>query len=291
MGLKVYVSGEMKEKKHASISVYDHGLLYGDGVFEGIRAYNGKIFRCMEHIERLFNSAKGIALEIPLTKKELHEAIENTLDVNNLSDAYIRVVITRGVGTLGLDPTKCPDPQVIIITDSICLYPKEMYENGLEVITVPTARTAHSALSPKIKSLNYLNNIMAKIEAKQAGVVEAIMLNSEGYVAECTGDNLFIVKNGTLVTPPPEAGILEGITRQVVMDLAQTASLPVKEQQLTRFDLYIADECFLTGTAAEVIPVVKIDSRQIGDGTPGNITKQLLDLFRQETCYNSVIDR
>ncbi len=284
MGLKVYVNGELKEKGNACISVYDHGLLYGDGVFEGIRAYNGKIFRCKEHIDRLYDSAKGIALQIPRSKDELHNAIRQTLDANNLSDAYIRVVITRGVGTLGLDPTKCPDPQVIIITDSIALYPREMYENGLEVITVPTSRTSHSALSPKIKSLNYLNNIMAKIEAKQAGVVEAIMLNSEGYVAECTGDNLFLVRDGVLITPPPEAGILEGITRKVVMELAQSASIPVRETQLTRFDAYVSDECFLTGTAAEVIPVVKIDSRIIGDGTPGVVTQKLLDLFRKETC-------
>ncbi len=289
MGLKVYIDGELREKEDARISVYDHGLLYGDGIFEGIRAYNGKVFRCKAHIDRLFDSAKGIALNIPIEKEELQGAILQTLKANNLSDAYIRIVVTRGCGTLGLDPAKCSNPQIIIITDSITLYPKEMYENGLEVITVPTTRTSHSALSPKIKSLNYLNNIMAKIEARQAGVVEAIMLNSAGAVAECTGDNIFIVKDGTLITPPPDSGILEGITRKVVMELAECASVKVKEQQLTRFDLYIADECFLTGTAAEVIPVVKIDSRQIGDGAPGQTTLKLLEMFREETHHNSII--
>ncbi len=283
MGLKVYVSGELKEKEDACISVYDHGLLYGDGVFEGIRAYGGRVFQCKQHIDRLFDSAKGIALDIPLSKKEVHEAILQTLHANDLTDAYIRVVVTRGAGTLGLDPTKCSSPRVIIITDSITLYPREMYENGLEVVTVPTTRTAHSALSPKIKSLNYLNNILAKIEAKQAGVIEAIMLNSEGYVAECTGDNIFIVSGGAVVTPPPEAGILEGITREVVMNLAREAGMKVEQRQLTRFDLYVSQECFLTGTAAEVIPVVRIDSRAIGDGTPGAITRRLLEMFRRET--------
>ncbi len=289
VGLKVYVSGELKEKGEACISVFDHGLLYGDGVFEGIRAYDGRIFRCSEHIDRLFNSAKGIALDIPLSKKQLHDAILHTLDANGLSDAYIRVLVTRGIGTLGLDPAKCSAPQVIIITDSIALYPKEMYQNGLDVITVPTTRTAHRALSPKIKSLNYLNNILAKIEAKQAGVIEAIMLNSQGFVAECTGDNIFIVTANTVVTPPPEAGILEGITRKVVMNLAERASCAVQERQLTRFDLYVADESFLTGTAAEVIPVVRIDGRCIGDGTPGPVTRKLIEMFRLETRNGSSV--
>jgi branched-chain amino acid aminotransferase len=283
VGLKVYINGKLKDKDEARISVYDHGLLYGDGVFEGIRAYRGNVFRMQEHIDRLYDSAKGIALQIPLSKSEMIEAIHKTLAANKLPDAYIRVVVTRGIGTLGLDPTKCPEPQVIIITDSISLYPKELYEKGLEVVTVPTTRTPHNALSPKIKSLNYLNNILAKIEAKQAGVIEAIMLNANGYVAECTGDNLFIVSNGQLLTPPPHAGILIGITRQVVMELAERADIPAVEQQLTRFDLYVADECFLTGTAAEVIPVVQIDSRPVGDGTPGPVTRKLLKMFREET--------
>jgi len=283
VGLKVYINGELHEKERAAISVYDHGLLYGDGVFESFRTYNGKLFRVREHMDRLFNSGKAIALCIPMTKEELTEAIRHTLQVNGLENAYIRLIVTRGVGTLGLDPDKCHDPQVIIITDSVSLYPEEFYEKGLEVVTVPTMRNHHNVLSPKIKSLNYLNNILAKIEACQAGVLEAIMLNHLGFVAECTGDNIFIVSKGELATPPPEAGILEGITRQVVMELARRAGIPVAERQVTRFDLYVADECFLTGTAAEIVPVVRIDSREIGDGKPGKITLQLLQMFREET--------
>jgi len=283
VGLKVYINGTLYEKEDAKISVYDHGLLYGDGVFEGIRAYNGRVFRCEEHIQRLFNSAKAIALTIPMSPREMEDAIYRTLRANELSDAYIRVVVTRGPGTLGLDPNKCHNPQVIIITDTIMLYPKDLYEKGLEVITVPTMRNHPNALSPKIKSLNYLNNILAKIEALQAGVIEAIMLNKDGYVAECTGDNIFVVSKGWLITPPPYAAILEGITRQVVFELAQRAGIPVRCEQMTRFDLYVADECFLTGTAAEIIPVVRIDSRDIGDGKPGKITRQLLEMFREET--------
>ncbi|MFP4176930.1 MAG: branched-chain-amino-acid transaminase [Planctomycetota bacterium] len=283
MPLQVYINGEFIDKSEASISVFDHGLLYGDGVFEGIRAYGGQVFRCEEHVQRLYDSAKAIALDIPMPPEQMREAIEKTLDINELSDAYIRVVVTRGVGTLGLDPTKCDNPQVIIITDEISLYPPEFYEKGLEVITVATVRNAHNALSPKIKSLNYLNNILAKIEGIQSGVIEAIMLNNEGYVAECTGDNLFIVTDGTLVTPPPEAGILEGITRQTVMDLAREAGIGAEERQLTRFDLYVADEAFLTGTAAEIVPVVRIDSRDVGDGTPGPTTLQLLESYRDIT--------
>ncbi len=286
MSLKVYINGELVDKQDAKISVFDHGLLYGDGVFEGIRVYKGKVFRCKEHVDRLFNSAKAIALRIPMTKQEVTEAIHRTVAANGRPNAYVRIVVTRGAGTLGLDPTKCHDPQVIIITDSISLYPREFYEKGLEVVTVPTMRNHHNVLSPKIKSLNYLNNILAKIEARQAGVIEAIMLNPLGFVAECTGDNIFIVSRGRLLTPPPDAGILEGITRQVVMELAERAGIPVAEQQLTRFDLYVADECFLSGTAAEIIPVVRIDSRDIGDGTPGKITLQLLQMFREETDNN-----
>jgi len=287
VALKVWINGQLHDKDKASVSVYDHGLLYGDGVFEGIRVYHGKIFRCKEHIDRLYNSAKAIALQIPLTKEQLREAMLFTLKTNALKDAYIRLVVTRGAGTLGLDAQKCHDPQVIIITDSISLYPREYYEKGLEVVTVPTSRTPHNVLSPKIKSLNYLNNILAKIEASQAGVIEAIMLNSHGYVAECTGDNIFIVTKGELVTPPPSAGILEGITRQVVMELARNAGIPVAERDLTRFDLYVADECFLTGTAAEIIPVVRIDTRVIGDGKPGKATLRLLKVFRDETANNA----
>ncbi len=283
MGLKVYINGELLEKENAKISVYDHGLLYGDGVFEGIRAYRGKVFRGEAHVKRLYDSAKAIGLEIPLSQQEMIDAIYETLEANDLEDAYIRVVITRGTGTLGLDPNKCHEPRIIIITDTIVLYPKDFYQNGLELITVPTVRNHHAALSPRIKSLNYLNNILAKIEALQSGVVEAIMLNKDGYVAECTGDNLFIFSGGKLQTPPPDAGILEGITRGVVMDLAREIDIPVEERQLTRFDLYVADECFLTGTAAEIVPVVRIDSRDIGDGEPGKLTQQLRSMFQEET--------
>ena len=283
MAPKVYINGALFDKADAKVSVFDHGLLYGDGVFEGIRVYRGKVFRCEQHIDRLFNSAKAIALSMPMSKQDLTDAIYLTLKANKLEDAYVRLVVTRGIGTLGLDPNKCHDPQVIIITDSIALYPQTYYENGLEVITVPTMRNHHNVVSPKIKSLNYLNNILAKIEALQAGVIEAIMLNSQGFVAECTGDNIFIMARDKLVTPPPESGILEGITRDFVMELAGKAGIEVREQQLTRFDLYVAQECFLTGTAAEIIPVVRIDSRIIGDGKPGEVTQKLLAMFREET--------
>lgn len=283
MSLKVCIDGELVDKENATVSVFDHGLLYGDGVFEGIRVYNGEMFRGAAHIDRLFDSAKAIALDIPATREEIRDDIYRTLEANDLTNAYVRVVVTRGEGTLGLDPTKCSEPCIIIITDDIVLYPDEYYENGLEVITVPTLRNHQNALSPKIKSLNYLNNILAKIEGLQAGVVEAIMLNQEGYVAECTGDNIFVVKDGALITPPAHAGILEGITRQVVIELAMELDVEVKLQQLTRFDLYVADECFLTGTAAEIVPVVKIDRRTIGDGEPGDITLRLLEMFQEET--------
>lgn len=283
MGLKVYINGELHEKEDARISVYDHGLLYGDGVFEGIRAYNGKIFRCEQHIDRLFASARAIALEIPLSKEKLISAIRRTLDANGMKDAYIRLLVTRGIGTLGLDPYKCSDPQIIIITGTIALYPPEYYERGLELITVSTIRNHPNALNPRIKSMNYLNNILAKIECLQAGVTEAIMLNKDGYVAECTGDNIFVVKDGGLVTPPVHAGILEGITRQVVMELAREVGIETQQNDMTRFDLYVADECFLTGTAAEIIPVVRIDSRDIGDGKPGPVTLKLFGMFRDQT--------
>ena len=286
LGLKVYINGELYEKNEARISVYDHGLLYGDGVFEGIRAYNGRVFRGKQHIDRLYASARAIALEIPMSKEELSQAIKDTLAANELSDAYIRVVITRGVGTLGLDPYKCTCPQVIVITDSVALYPPELYENGLELVTVSTLRNHPNAVNPRIKSLNYLNNILAKIEGIQAGVSEAIMLNKDGFVAECTGDNIFVVKDGRLETPPVHAGILEGITRDVVMELAEQAGMETVERDMTRFDLYVADECFLTGTAAEIIPVVKIDSRPIKDGQAGPVTLRLLEMFRDQTTNN-----
>ncbi|HUT93063.1 MAG TPA: branched-chain-amino-acid transaminase [Thermoguttaceae bacterium] len=283
MSLKVYVNGKLVDKDEAAISVYDHGLLYGDGVFEGIRSYGGKVFRLQEHLDRLWYSAKAIWLEIPITKEKMAAAIEETLAKNGIEDGYIRVVVTRGCGTLGLDPDRCSDPQVIIITDYISLYPDEVYEKGLEIITVSTARNHPAALNPRIKSLNYLNNILAKIEGKQAGCVEALMLNHKGEVAECTGDNIFLVRNGTLLTPPNDAGILEGITRAAVIELAREAGIEVREVPLTKHDVYIADECFLTGTAAEVVPVVKVDSRTIGDGAPGPITRKLADSFRKLT--------
>lgn len=283
MALKVYINGTLYDKDDAKISVYDHGLLYGDGVFEGIRSYGGKVFRLQEHLDRLWDSAKALWLEIPMSKKQLGRDIERMLETNGIQDGYIRVVVTRGCGTLGLDPNRCSDPQVIIIADSISLYPKELYEKGLEIITVSTMRNHPAALSPRIKSLNYLNNILAKIEGLQAGCIEALMLNHKGEVAECTGDNLFLVRKGRILTPPNEAGILEGITRDAVMGLAREAGYEMLQSPLTKHDVYIADECFLTGTAAEVVPVVKVDSRTIGDGTPGPITRQLMQQFHALT--------
>ncbi len=283
MGLKIYINGQILPQEDAKISVFDHGLLYGDGVFEGIRAYNGKIFTLDEHLDRLYDSAAVIALKIPITKAEMANAIKKTMEANNQTDSYIRLVVTRGVGKLGLDPNKCATPQVIIITDTIELYPKALYEKGLDVVTVPTIRNHFSALDPKIKSLNYLNNILAKLESIQAGAGEALMLNKDGYVAECAGDNIFILKDNTLLTPPESSGILIGITRNVVMELATKMGIQVKEYLMTRYDLYIADECFLTGTAAEIIPVVKIDGRIIGTGKPGKTTLDLLKRYRDLT--------
>ncbi len=283
MSLKIYINGKLYDKEHATVSVYDHGLLYGDGVFEGIRSYGGKVFRMREHLDRLWNSAKAIWLTIPISKEEMAKAIEDTLAVNGIRDGYIRVVVTRGAGSLGLDPNRCSDPQVIIITDLISLYPEELYQKGLEIITVSTMRNHPAALSPRIKSLNYLNNILAKIEGLQAGCIEALMLNHKGEVAECTGDNVFLVRDGTLLTPPIDAGILEGVTRDTVLELAREGGIPVREVPLTKHDVYIADECFLCGTAAEVVPVVKVDSRTIGDGKPGPITKDLIARFQKLT--------
>ena len=286
MGLKVYVDGKLVSKDDAKISVFDHGLLYGDGVFEGIRTYDGLIFKLKKHIDRLYQSAHSIMLEIPMSKKGLIEAVKQTLRANRLKNAYIRLIVTRGVGDLGLDPRRCQKPSIIIITDKIALYSEKFYKQGMEIITVPTRRNIPEALNPQIKSLNYLNNILAKIEAINAGVEEAIMLNSEGYVAECTGDNIFIVKRGTLLTPPVYIGSLRGITRDVIFDLAKAIKIPVREEVLTRHDLFNADECFLTGTAAEAIPVVKIDGRKIGDGKPGKITLKLIHKFHRLTKVN-----
>jgi branched-chain amino acid aminotransferase len=279
MNGKVYINGKIVNPGEATISVFDHGLLYGDGVFEGIRVYNGKVFKLREHLERLFESARSVALEMPMSREALARATEDTVRATGKKEAYIRLVITRGVGNLGLDPRKCTTPQVIIIVDDISLYPPEMYENGLEVVTASTVRNIANALSPRIKSLNYLNNILAKIEANRAGCPEAIMLNALGEVCECTADNIFLVKRGILSTPPIHAGILEGITRNTVMDLAREAGIEVREPTITRHDVYIADECFLTGTGAEIIPVVKADDRIIGTGKPGPITRQLRERY------------
>ncbi len=279
MSLKVYIGGKLYDKADAKVSVYDHGLLYGDGVFEGIRAYSGRVFRLKQHVDRLFESAQSIYLKIPMSREDMARAIVDTMAVNDLKDAYIRVVVTRGAGSLGLDPRKTTDPQVIIITDAISLYPPELYEHGLKIVTSGTMRNHPSALNPRIKSLNYLNNIMAKVEAINAGCLEALMLNHKGEVAECTGDNIFVVRKGEIHTPPIDAGILEGITRDVVIELAKAAGITVYERTMDRHDVYTADECFLTGTAAEVIPVVECDARLIGSGKPGPVTVDLLKRF------------
>lgn len=281
MSRKVYINGQLVPKEEAVVSVFDHGLLYGDGVFEGLRSYNGKVFRLAEHVERLFDSARVIRLEIPLSQEAMAAAIDETVAANAILDGYIRAVVTRGAGTLGLDPNRCSHPQVIIIADTITLYPHEFYENGLELITSSVIRNHPAALSPRIKSLNYLNNILAKIEGLKAGCVEALMLNHKGEVAECTGDNLFLVKRGRLLTPPLDAGILEGVTRNAVIELAREAGIEVAEPALTKHDVYIADECFLTGTAAEIVPVVRVDDRVIGDGKPGPITRELTKRFHE----------
>ena len=284
MSLLIYLNGEFVPKEEAKVSVFDHGLLYGDGVFEGIRSYNGRVFRLDEHLQRLYDSAKVIRLKIPLSVDEMKEKILETLRMNKLSDAYIRVVVTRGIGDLGLDPDKCSkEGFVFIITDKIALYDDHFYKNGLTVITVPTRRNIPEALNPRIKSLNYLNNILAKIEAKNGNVIEAIMLSSDGYVVECTGDNIFIIKNGSLYTPPTYIGALEGITRGAVMEIAREMGMNVEEKIFNRYEIYVADECFLTGTAAEVIPVVMVDGRSIGEGCPGEITQKLTEEFRKLT--------
>jgi len=282
--MKIYIKGKLYEKKDAKISVFDHGLLYGDGVFEGIRSYNRLVFKLREHIDRLYESAHSIMLEIPLTKTEMIKAVLSTLKANNLKDAYIRLIVTRGEGDLGLDPRKCKgNSTVIIIVDKIALYPDKFYKEGLEIITVPTIRNLPEALNPQIKSLNYLNNILAKIEAVSSGYDEAIMLDSLGYVAECTGDNIFIVKDNHLYTPPQCMGTLRGITRDSVLEIARKNKIPVHEHVLTRHEVYISDECFLTGTAAEIIPVVKVDGRVIGEGKPGKVTLNLMKKFKELT--------
>ena len=282
--MKIYINGKLYEKEDAKISVFDRGLLYGDGVFEGIRSYNRLVFKLKEHIDRLYESAHSIMLEIPMTREQMSKAVIVTIKANNLSDAYIRLVVTRGEGDLGLDPRKCKGKATtIIIADKITLYPERFYKEGLSIITVPTVRNLPEALNPQIKSLNYLNNILAKIEAINSGCDEAIMLDALGYVAECTGDNIFIVKNNHLYTPPQCMGTLRGITRDSVMEISRKAKIPVHEHVLTRHEVYISDECFLTGTAAEIIPVVKVDGRRIGAGKPGKMTLNLMRKFKEIT--------
>jgi len=281
MSLKVWMNGELVAGEDAKIGVYDHGLLYGDGVFEGIRTYGGKAFRLAEHLDRLYESAQAIRLVIPYTPEQLGEGIYETMKANGQSEAYIRLVVTRGVGDLGVDPITTKGPMVFIITDRVALYPKQMYEQGMSIITAKTIRTPAGSLNPRVKSLNYLNNILAKIEASDAGVGEAVMLNYEGYVSECTGDNIFIVREGKVLTPSVESGILEGITRGCVLELAGESGIEVEQTNLLLEDLYGADECFLTGTAAEIIPVTKIDGRSIGSGQPGPITKGLIESFHK----------
>jgi branched-chain amino acid aminotransferase len=281
MGLSIYLDGQFVDEQDAKISVFDHGFLYGDGIFEGIRAYHNSVFRLKDHVNRFFDSAKAIALQLPVTRDQLGEIIVETCRRNQLRDAYIRVVASRGKGDLGLDPRKCPVPSLVCIASSISLYPDEFYEKGLTVITVPTRRNGPEGVNPRIKSLNYLNNIMAKLEANIAGAAEAILLNQEGYVAECSGDNIFIVKNGVIKTPALHVGMLEGVTRNEVIKLARAQGMQLEETVFTRYDLFVADEVFLTGTAAELIPVTNIDSRVIGDGKPGPVFSKLLAAFRE----------
>jgi branched-chain amino acid aminotransferase len=279
--MTIYLDGKFVDSADAKVSVFDHGLLYGDGVFEGIRLYGGNIFRLEEHLERLEYSAKAIMLQIPLTRAELSEATCETCRRNGLRDAYIRLVVTRGVGDLGLAPWLCPKPSLFIIASKISLYPQEYYDNGLAIVTVPTRRIGPAALPPTIKSLNYINNILGKIEAKQFGALEGIMLNEQGYVAECTADNIFIVHKSEIITPTASEGALKGITRSTIFDIAGALQVPIREHNLTRYDIWVSDECFLTGSGAEVIPAVKLDGREIGNGKPGPITKRVLAEFRR----------
>ncbi len=282
--MKIYINGKFYGKEDAKVSVFDHGLLYGDGIFEGIRAYNRCVFKLKEHVVRLFESAQTLMLKIPMTQAQMCQAVVDTLKANNLDDGYIRPIVTRGVGDLGLDPRKCTGgPSVIIIADKIALYPEKFYKEGLSIITVPTVRNLPEALNPQIKSLNYLNNILAKIEAANLGYDEAIMLDNMGYVAECTGDNIFVVKGNHLYTPPQCMGTLRGITRDTVLEIAEKEKIDTHEHVITRHEVYNADECFLTGTAAEIIPVVKIDGRQIGSGQPGVMTRKLIGKFKELT--------
>ena len=281
--LKIHIDGQLYDEADAKISVFDHGLLYGDGVFEGIRFYNGRVFRLDEHIDRLFDSAKAIHLTIPGSQEEVIESVLSTIRANELEDGYIRLVVTRGAGGLGLSPYLCKEASLIVIASKISLYPAEKYREGLTLVTCSTRRPTPGSLSPAVKSLNYLNNVMAKIEAIAGGGEEGIMLNEQGFVAECTGDNVFVIKNGTVTTPPVSAGSLDGITRTVAIELAAELGYTVTEPQLTRYELYTADEVFLTGTAAEIVGVAKYDERIIGDGKPGPVTLRMMEAFSKLT--------
>ena len=281
MSPKVWIDGRISDPRDAKVSVYDHGFLYGDGVFEGVRVYNGKIFECAAHVDRLYDSAKAIRLTIPYTRDQVCGVMEETIKASGYRDAYIRLIVSRGVGYLGLSPTKCERPSMICIVDTIAMYAKEFYENGMAVITASWAKPSANSVPPRVKSLNYLNSILAKMEANDAGVQEAIVLNADGNVAECTADNIFVVRNGQVLTPQTSDGILEGVTRRVVIELCGKLGVPCVEKTLQRHDLYVADECFLTGTAAEAIPVTKIDGRTIGDGKPGPVTRQIIEAFHR----------
>ena len=287
--MKIYLNNQLVESDEAKVSVYDHGLLYGDGIFEGIRLYDSCIFKLEEHLERLEYSAKAIMLNLPWTRKEIAQAVCETCRANDLTDGYIRLVVTRGVGSLGLSIKNCDQPQLIIIADTIQLYPQEFYENGLKIITVPTRRCNAAALPPTVKSLNYLNNILAKIEAQHLGYHEAIMLNDQGYVAECTGDNIFVIHKGELITPASSAGALKGITRSTALSIADELGITWREATLTRYGIWVADELFLTGTAAEIIPIVEVDARPIGSGKPGLITAKFLERFRKLVCKDGTM--
>jgi branched-chain amino acid aminotransferase len=279
--MKIYIDGTFHDRERAKISVFDHGLLYGDGVFEGIRVYDGCVFRLHQHIQRLYESAKAIALDIPVSPERATEIVVETIRANARRDGYVRLLVTRGEGDLGLDPSNCKQATIICIVDDLKLYPEELYRKGIKVVTASTRQIGGGVFDARIKSLNYLKNVLAKIEARRAGTLEAVMLNAEGFVAECTGDNIFIAKQGTLLTPPLWDGALAGITREAILELAGKLNIPAREERMTRFDLFNADECFLTGTGAELIPVVDIDDRRIGDGTPGEISLRILDAFRK----------
>ena len=281
MALQIWLDGKLVDEDDAKISVFDHGLLYGDGVFEGIRFYHGRVFRLDEHIDRLFDSARAILLKLPWTHEEICAAVCETIRANGLTDGYVRLVVTRGSGGLGLNPYLCEAPSMFIIASSITLYPEEYYEKGLALVTCSTRRTTPGSLSPQVKSLNYLNNVMAKVEALKAGAMEGLMLNEQGYVAECTGDNVFVVRRGRIYTPPIVDGSLDGITRAVIFELAEQLGVPMAEKTMTRYDIYTAEECFLTGTAAEVIPVVELDVRPIADGKVGIVTRKMIAAFRE----------